>query len=108
MGDKGGGKGGGAPSGPPAAPGCKLFVSNLPSDIQEDALKYVFSSYGTVAKVHIMAGKAKSGQSCAFVEYSNPQEAEVAIATLHEKYEIRTGEGSIIVKHAGGPRSSPY
>jgi len=90
----------------------KLFVGNLPADIQQEALRMVFSHYGTVTNVHIMAGKSKSGQSCAFVEYASTVEAETAILTLHEKYEIRPGEGNIIVKYAsaggGGPRPSPY
>jgi RNA recognition motif-containing protein len=87
----------------------KLFVGNLPTDIQQDAIKMVFGTYGTVTNVHIMAGKAKSGQSCAFVEYSSPIEAETAILTLHEKYEIRPGAGNLIVKYSNNSaRPRPY
>jgi hypothetical protein len=89
--------------------GSKLFVGNLPTDIQEEAIKMVFSTYGNVTNIHIMAGKSKSGQSCAFVEYSSPMEAETAILTLHEKYEIRPGAGNILVKHAtNSSRPRPY
>lgn len=81
--------------------------------MQQEALEYVFNSYGKVEKVHIMAGKAKSGQSCAFVEYETAEQAEIAIATLHEKYEIKPGDGNIIVKQAGEKgkgkgKSGPY
>lgn len=96
---------------PPAAtPKTKLFVGNLPTDIQAETLRMVFSHYGNVTNIHVMQGRAKSGQSCAFVEYSTALEAETAILTLHEKYEIRPGEGSIIVKNANnsGPRTAPY
>jgi hypothetical protein len=87
----------------------KLFVGNLPGDIIEESMRYVFESYGKVHKVHVMAGRSKSGQACAFVEYSSPQEAETAIATLHEKYEIRPGDGPIIVKQFHDrKRSGPY
>merc|ERR1719356_504183 len=88
----------------------KLFVGNLPADIQQEALMMVFGHYGSVTNVHIMQGKSRSGQACAFIEYSKPVEAETAILTLHEKYEIRPGEGNIWVKHANqsGPRSNPY
>jgi len=71
----------------------------------------VFSHYGTVTNTHIMQGKSKSGQACAFVEYSTPLEAETAVLTLHEKYEIRPGDGVIIVKHANNNsqnRPAPY
>lgn len=95
----------------------KLFVGNLPVDVSQEAMQMVFGTYGTVTNIHVMAGKAKSGQSCAFVEYSNSVEAETAILTLHDKYELRPGEGFIMVKYAnsqGGPaqvvpgRYGPY
>jgi len=87
----------------------KLFVGNLPADIQQEAIRMVFSHYGQVTNIHIMTGKSRSGQSCAFVEYSSPLEAETAILTLHEKYEIRPGEGNIMVKYASSPtRAAPY
>jgi len=107
-GDKGGDKGKSAPE-----PSNRLFVGNLPADIKEESLTYVFGTYGKVATVHVMAGKAKSGQACAFIEMGTVEEAETAIATLHEKYEIRPGDGPIMVKFGkpggkGKDRSSPY
>jgi len=103
------------PPPPPPDPGLmkqktKLFVGNLPADIQEEAINIVFSHYGTVTNIYIMSGKAKSGQACAFVEYSAPIEAETAVLTLHEKYEIRPGDGPILVKYAqpGATRAKPY
>lgn len=89
----------------------KLFVGNLPADMTAEVLSTVFRTYGTVTNTHVMAGKSKSGQSCAFVEYATPLEAETAVLTLHEKYEIRPGDGSIIVKYANNSnatRVSPY
>jgi len=102
------------PPGPPAAPqNTKVFVGNLPQDIQQDAIRMVFGTYGTVTNVHIMGGKSKSGQSCAFVEYSQVIEAETSILTLSDKYEIRPGEGPITVKYAnnqqkGQQKGGPY
>ncbi|CAE8685690.1 unnamed protein product [Polarella glacialis] len=91
-------------------PCTRLFVGNLPPEITTEALDYVFKSYGSVVKTHIMAGKSKSGQSCAFIEYSAANEAETAMLTLHEKYEIKPGAGPILVKRANsdGPRNGPY
>lgn len=109
------GAGGVVPPPPPPDPTLmkqktKLFVGNLPPDISQEAINIVFSHYGTVTNIHIMVGKAKSGQACAFVEYSAPIEAETAVLTLHEKYEIRPGDGAILVKYAapGGGRAGPY
>jgi len=110
-----GGMPGVIPPPPPPEPSVmkqktKLFVGNLPSDIQEEAINIVFSHYGTVTNIYVMTGKAKSGQACAFVEYSAPIEAETAVLTLHEKYEIRPGDGPILVKYAqpGSTRAKPY
>jgi hypothetical protein len=77
---------------------CKLFVGDLPSDISREALVAVFSTYGTVLDVHLMTGKSRSGAACALIEYSNTTEAQTAIATLHQKYEIRPGAGMITVR----------
>jgi len=104
---------------PPAggvAPGLatKLFVGNLPTEVQPEALQGVFGTYGVVTNVHVMAGNSRSGQSCAFIEYATAEEAETAIFHLHEKYETLPGQGNIIVKHANahgtgkGSRAGPY
>lgn len=105
---KGGGKG---PHGPP---GSKIYVSNLPRDISRQALEMVFGVYGQVLDSYIMSGRSKTtGQSCAFVWYSNEREARTAIAAMDAGYEIRPGEGNIIVKEAhdkpgaGGRDRSP-
>mmetsp|Transcript_56713 Transcript_56713/g.105006 ORF Transcript_56713/g.105006 Transcript_56713/m.105006 type:complete len:237 (-) Transcript_56713:80-790(-) len=112
--------GGGASSSKPkklgGTPGPKLYVGNLPADITEHALQYVFSTYGVVTDIHIMTGRSKSGQSSAFVNYSNQQEASTCLAALEGGYEIRPGEGFITARYAddqqpprgGSVRSGPY
>lgn len=98
----------------PGAP-CKLFVGDLPGDIAKEAIQAVFSTYGTVTDVHLMTGKSRSGAACCLVEYSNLTEAQTAIATLHQKYEIRPGTGMITVRmfegkgkgKGAGPAAAP-
>mmetsp|Transcript_73976 Transcript_73976/g.206600 ORF Transcript_73976/g.206600 Transcript_73976/m.206600 type:complete len:519 (+) Transcript_73976:58-1614(+) len=105
-----GGKGGGKGGGKDASPSGKVYIANLPEDITEEALTFVFKTYGEVRKVHIMNQKVVRGCVAAFVEYDTTNEAETAIATLNDKYEIRPGYGPIAVRHAnaGGSRSKPY
>merc|ERR1712129_351846 len=101
---KGGGKG---------VPGAKLYVGNLPADISREAIEMVFRTYGQTVDIHVMQGRAKSGQSCAFVSYATPDMARMAIAAMEGGYEIRPGEGNIVVRYAdassrrhdGGDRS---
>ncbi|CAK0825281.1 unnamed protein product [Prorocentrum cordatum] len=82
------------------AGGTRLYVANLPEGIDSTTLEYVFKTYGSVANVHVMGQKSIKGCVSAFVDYGTPREAEVAIATLHDKYEIQPGLGPITVKHA--------
>lgn len=96
----------------------KLYVGNLPGDITKEAIEIVFSSYGPLDDVHIMTGRSKTGQACAFVRYTSPDGAKQAVAAMQSGYEIRPGQGNLIVKNAddnpirggagGIARSSPY
>lgn len=99
----------------------KIYAENLPADISKDALETVFSTYGRVEDIHIMTGRAKSGQSAAFILYGRSSDARSAIAAMEQGYEIRPGEGNISVKIAhdraagksggergGGRQSRPY
>jgi len=110
WGGKDSGKGGkGGKGGGKDMSDTKLFVGNLPDDVTEDALSYVFQTYGKVQQIHVMRGKSRTGAACAFVELSSPGEAETAIVTLNDKYEIKPGYGPIMVKKANaGQRSNPY
>jgi len=108
--DKGGG-GKGSKGGKSDGASGKLFVGGLPLDTEEKALEYVFGAYGKVEKVHIMKGNNRNGCIAAFVDMSSLSDAETAIATLHDKYEIREGFGPITVKHSHSGkqgRSAPY
>jgi len=86
--------------GPPSGSGNKLYVANLPSDVTKDALDYVFSNYGRLQDIHVMTGRSKSGQSAAFVIYDTHEQARKCINAMQQGYEIRPGEGDILVKYA--------
>jgi len=73
---------------------CKLFVGNLFANLPREALTTVFGEFGRVVNVHLMTGKSKFGSACAFVEMATPQEAEVALGAMHQKYEPRIGSGT--------------
>jgi len=103
-GDKGGygsynsGKGGGKGD---AAPSTKLYVGSLPADIQKETLEIVFQNYGSLQDIHIMKGRSNfNDQSCAFVRYASVDEAQSCVQAMAAGYEIRPGEGPIVVKFA--------
>jgi len=113
MAINGGGKPSDAVEKKPPGTATKLFVGNLPHDIDEAAMNTVFGSYGSLQCIFIMHGGSSSQQACAFVEYNTEYEAKTAINTLDGKYEIRPGEGPITVREATKSskptsRTAPY
>mmetsp|Transcript_45574 Transcript_45574/g.105713 ORF Transcript_45574/g.105713 Transcript_45574/m.105713 type:complete len:480 (-) Transcript_45574:104-1543(-) len=112
CGGGGGGKGHGPASQPPEEPPTgKLYVSNLPEDIPEDDVRYVFGTYGKLNRCHLLRGKSVNGCIAAFIDMDTPDQAITAIEALNRKYEIRPGYGTLTVRHATDKppnRSRPY
>ena len=62
----------------------------------------MFEVYGSVQDIHTMPGKSRMGnhKMSAFIRYGVEEHANHAIASMNTGYEIRPGEGNIIVKQA--------
>jgi RNA recognition motif-containing protein len=73
----------------------KLYVGNLPYTIDDDSLRHNFAEYGNVQSAKVMMDR-DSGRSkgFGFVEMTNAQEAEAAIAGLNG---MSVGGRSIVV-----------
>jgi RNA recognition motif-containing protein len=65
--------------------GSKIYVGGLPYSATESQLQTLFAAYGTVESTRVITDKF-TGQSrgFGFVEMSTAQEAQKAIAALHE------------------------
>ena len=70
----------------------------------------MFKVYGSVQDIHIMPGKSRMGnhKMSAFIRYGVVEHANHAIASMNTGYEIRPGEGNIIVKQALDRRNDSY
>lgn len=79
-----------------------MHVSNLPTDITEGNLEHLFGQHGNVLGLQLLtgSGRASAGQICAIIRYSSNADAEASIAALHNKHEVRPGDGPIVVKLA--------
>lgn len=78
----------------------KLFVGNLPFSTNEDGLKELFSSVGTVVSVSIITNRTTGrSRGFGFVEMSNDDEAKAAI----EKFDGYDLEGRKIVVNEARP-----
>eukprot|EP00439_Symbiodinium_sp_Y106_P076395 s532_g15.t1 len=98
-----GGRDGGR-GGQGGAPGTKIYVGNLPTDINKQALSQVFSNYGQVEDVHIMTGRLSAKRAADW--YYNSKDANDAILAMAQGYEIRQGDGHIVVRLADGEARS--
>ena len=66
--------------------GNKLYVGNLPYDTNEDDLTALFAKAGNVAAVNVMRDRETGrARGFAFVEMATDQDAQNAIAQLHEQ-----------------------
>lgn len=101
---KGGGKGGGVRGGGGGGyqvSSTRVHVSNLPRDITEGNLEHLFGQHGHVLGLQLLGGGGGArGQMCAIIRYSSSDDAEASIEALHGQYEVRAGDGPIVVKLA--------
>ncbi|RNF06059.1 RNA-binding protein [Trypanosoma conorhini] len=73
---------------PQSSTAAKLFVGQLPFESDEKRLHDLFSAYGTVEHIHILRDVNNRSKGAAFVTYSNVEEADTAIFTLHNRYKM--------------------
>lgn len=57
---------------------CRIYVGNLPHDVRERDLQYIFSKYGHIADIDLK-NRPGSGPPFAFVEFEDRRDAEDAI-----------------------------
>lgn len=74
--------------GPPPPKGSEVFVGRLPRDIYEDELVPVFERVGTIYELRLMMDFSGSNRGFAFVQFTNPREADRAVKEL-DNYEVR-------------------
>lgn len=99
KGSKGGFRGGGGYQ----VSATRVHVSNLPKDITEGNLEHLFGQHGNVLGLQLLTAGGRGagpGQICAIIRYNNNADAETAIRALHNKHEVRPGDGPIVVKLA--------
>lgn len=64
----------------------KLYVGNLPYEVNEPDLTDLFSQVGTVESVNVMRDMATGrARGFAFVEMGSDDDAQKAIAELHDR-----------------------
>ena len=64
----------------------KLFIGQIPKDLDEKNLIAFFSKFGNVAELRVIRDKSNQvHKGCAFLTYVSPQSALAAIEELHDR-----------------------
>jgi len=87
---------------PPEREGIKLYIRNLPKDMNDEGLKSLFTDFGTVTDIKAVLDK-ESGEcrGYGFVRYATMEEATAAVTAMHLKEAI-PGQPPLHVGLAGG------
>lgn len=81
----------------------KLFIGQIPKDMDEESLIPYFSGYGTILELTIIRDKSsKNHRGCAFLTYARKSSASLAIQNLHDKVKLPNAANPIQVKPAEG------
>lgn len=62
---------------------CKLFVAGLPGGFDDDALRAVFSEFGTVLHAAVIKDQMTGLPKFGFVHYPDTSSAATAAAGMH-------------------------
>jgi RNA recognition motif-containing protein len=87
---------------------AKLFVGQLPFECDEQRLRELFGAYGTVEQIHILKDSENRSKGAAFITYSNVEEADTAIFTLHNRYRMLTNRAIQVSYAKNSPNISPF
>ncbi|KAL8481318.1 hypothetical protein ACS0TY_027727 [Phlomoides rotata] len=84
---------------------AKLFVGSVPRTAIEDDIRPLFEKHGSVLEVALIKDKRTGQQQgCCFIKYASSDEADRAIAALHNQYTLPGAAGPIQVRYADGER----
>ena len=61
----------------------KVFVGMLSKVANEDDVRLMFEPYGSVEEVTVLRDKDGMSKGCAFIKFSNRQQAQAAINKMH-------------------------
>lgn len=85
----------------------KLFVGGLTPATTENQLLEIFAHYGHVREVVILRYPNGQSKSSGFVKYSTPEEAEIAVAAMSQRYYLPQSTRPMSVRWAGSSNNPP-
>eukprot|EP00759_Apiculatamorpha_spiralis_P027767 PhF_6_TR30454/c0_g1_i1/m.44727 len=88
---------------------AKLFVGQISYEADKASIYRLFQSYGEVLEVQILYDKdTRQSRGAAFVTYGSTEEADTAIAALHDRYRMLSNRFMQVSYAKNSPNISPY
>lgn len=86
----------------------KLFVGQIPKDMEEEALHPIFAEFGAIFDLTVIRDKASgSHRGCAFLTYTSKAAAEAALEALHNKRKLPKAQNPLQVSPPARPPACP-
>lgn len=95
------------PPGPEKPPSDNLHITQLPAEIDDNALTLIFAQFGTVVQAKVLPSKFPGGKSIGFVRYATIEEAMGVVVNFKNKLILQEFDKPITVKFADPHKSRP-
>lgn len=81
----------------------KLFIGQVPKNMNEDELVFVFEPYGRILDLAVIRDRRSGNhRGCAFVTYENGEDAMKVVSEMHGKYKFEGAPWPAQVRPAAG------
>jgi len=81
----------------------KLFVGQVPKNMVEEDLAFIFEPYGRILDLTVIRDRRSGNhRGCAFVTYENGEDAMKVVADMHGKYKFEGAPWPAQVRPAAG------
>ena len=88
---------------------AKLFIGQISFEADKPAIHRLFSAYGDVQDIQMLFDReTRTSRGACFITYGSTEEADTAIAALHNRYRMLSNRYIQVSYAKNSPNISPY